>query len=64
MREKGFDLDLGELGSKTEYIEIQRLKDRTVGEVQRLEYARKIIKEDVQGQKGAYLTEEVSNPNL
>lgn len=50
MKEKGFDLDRGELGSKTEHIEIQRLKAMTVREeVQRLEYARETIKEDVQG---------------
>jgi len=50
MKEKGFDLDRGELGSKTEHIEIQRLKAMTVREeVQKLEYARETIKEDVQG---------------
>lgn len=50
MKEKGFDLDRGELGSKAEHIEIQRLKAMTVREeVQRLEYARETIKEDVQG---------------
>lgn len=50
MKEKGFDLERGELGSKTEHIEIQRLKAMTVREeVQRLEYARETIKEDVQG---------------
>lgn len=50
MKEKGFDLERGELGSKTEHIEIQRLKAMTVREeVQRLEYARETIKEDLQG---------------
>lgn len=50
MKEKGFDLERGELGSKTEHIEMQRLKAMTVREeVQKLEYARETIKEDVQG---------------
>lgn len=50
MQTFGFDLQRGELGSKAEHIEIQRLKAMTVREeVQRLEYARESIKEDVQG---------------
>lgn len=50
MMGKGFDLERGELGSKAEHIEIQRLKVMTVNEeVQKLEYTRKTLENDVQG---------------
>lgn len=50
MKEKGFDLERGELGSTAEHIEIQRLKAMTVREeVQRLEHTRETLKKDVEG---------------
>lgn len=50
MKAKGFDLERGELGSKAEHIEIQRLKVMTVNEeVKQLEYTRKTLENDVQG---------------
>jgi hypothetical protein len=50
MKEKGFDLERGELGSTAEHIEIQRLKAITVREeVKTLEKTREGLKSDVEG---------------